>query len=240
MVQVTQPVRDRVGLDVGRHLVDEALVSERVLQTLRCPQRPGEKRRAHAVRQHALAAHDTGAILAAADAAGDVGRRGVQVVVERRRRRGRRRARRHGRGLHAEQVSRHHVAGRGIAGTPAAAGRPGLVVPRDDLAVGIQADALVDDEQVSVVLPRHLVLARELHLHRAPNGLRQHSCVVTDGVGAVDAVAARTSHVHHAHAFGGKTEKDGRGISSGKHGLRGRPHRGRIRAHVGDRARAPH
>ena len=55
------------------------------------------------------------------------------------------------------------------------------------------ADALIDDVREAVVLPRHLVLARQLHAHRLADGLRQQRRVVRHGVGAVDAVAARAA-----------------------------------------------
>ena len=134
----------------------------------------------------------------------------------------------------------HDVSWRGIARTPAAAGRPRLVVPRDDRAVRVEPDALVDHEQVAVVLPRHLVLAGQLHAHRPAHCLRQHRRVVAHGVGAVDAVAAGAAHVDDAHALGWQAEEHRGRVARGIRRLGRRPQRRGVRAHVGDRARAAH
>ena len=95
-------VLDGIGLHACGELVHERLVREGVLQPARRAQRAGEERRADGVRQHALALHRAGAATRAADAAGDVRRRGVAAVVERGwwRRDGARRERRR---LEAEQ-----------------------------------------------------------------------------------------------------------------------------------------
>jgi len=45
-------------------------------------------------------------------------------------------------------------------------------------AGGVDADPLIDHERDAVVLPRHLVLARELHAHRLAGRLRQQRCVI--------------------------------------------------------------
>ena len=72
VTQMPKPIRDRIGLDLRRDLVQETLVRERVLQTLRSAQRPGEEGRSDAMRDDALAANDAGAVLRLADASGDV------------------------------------------------------------------------------------------------------------------------------------------------------------------------
>ena len=127
---------------------------------------PVKKRDLHGVRQHALAADRAATAAPAANAAGDVRRRGVAAVVESGRLR-RRAARREGRRLEAGQHAGDDVAWRLVPGTAAERGRPRLVVPRDEIAGGVEAHALIDDVGGAVVLPRHLVLARQLHADRS-------------------------------------------------------------------------
>ena len=83
------------------------------------------------------------------------------------------------------------------------------MVPRDDVAGGIERDALVDDVGESVVLPRHLVLARQLHAHRPRDDMRQQRRVVRDGIGAVDPVAARAPCEHDADTLRRDAEERG-------------------------------
>src|SRR5512140_2174239 len=77
-----QAVFDRVRLDVCGDLVEKRLVGKGVLQPRGRPKRPGEERRIHRVREHALAAHLPRAAAGTADAAGDVRWRRVAAVPE--------------------------------------------------------------------------------------------------------------------------------------------------------------
>ena len=85
--------------------------------------------------------------------------------------------------------SRHLVAGLRVAGTAAAKRRPRFVIPRDDVAVAIEADALVDDKGEPEIVVHHLVFARKLHTHGTARTLRHQCRIEGHGVGAVDAVA---------------------------------------------------
>ena len=64
------------------------------------------------------------------------------------------------------------------------------MVPGDDISVRIHASAFVHKERIAVVLPRHLIFARELHTNGFTNRLRQQRRVVCHGVGAVQAITA--------------------------------------------------
>ena len=132
--------------------------------------------------------------------AGDVGRRRVVVAHELGGRR-RRRARLERRRLEAHVEAARDVA-RTRAGTAATRRRPSFVVPRDDVALRVEADLLIDHEREAVVLPRHFVLARELDAHRLADRLRQQRRIERHGVGAVDAVAARPAREHDVHGLG--------------------------------------
>ena len=81
-------------------------------------------------------------------------------------------------------------------------GRPGFVLPGDDVSLCVETGALIHHECVPVVLPRHLVLARQLHADRFANGLREQGGVVSNGVGAVQSIAARAPAENHMHVFG--------------------------------------
>ncbi len=65
------------------------------------------------------------------------------------------------------------------------------MVPRNDVARGVHARALVDHERVAIVFPGHFILARELYANGFPDGLRQQRSIVGHGVRAVDAVTTR-------------------------------------------------
>ena len=170
---------DRIGLHLRRDLVEEALLREGVLQPRGRTQRSGQKRRRHGMRQHALARDGAGAIVLAADAPGDVRRARRCCRCPSCCGSGALRARRDRRGAKPSQQSRGHVAGRVVARPVAERRRPRLVVPRDDVAAGIETGLLIDDERQAVVLaPRHFVLARQLHAHRLADGLREDRRVV--------------------------------------------------------------
>ena len=236
---MTQPVRHGVGLYVRRHFVDEAFVRERVLQPRRRPQRAGEEWRQHGVRQNALARDDARASRFAGHATSHVRRRGVAAVAELARRL-RRSSRRERRGLVADQHPRDDVAGRVVAGPAAARRKPRLVVPRDNPIVFTKGDALIDYVREAVVLPRHLVLARELHAHRLRHRLRQDRRVVGHGVRTVDTVAAGAASENDADVIGRNPEEHRHTASRGIGGLGRRPDRRLVALHVGHGARRAH
>src|SRR5439155_16772736 len=130
-----------------------ALVREAVLQARRRTQRSGEEVRLDGVRQHTLAPDRAGAAALAADAARHVRRRGIAAVVERAPWILRRCPRRERRRLEAGQLTGDHIAGPVVSGPPAERRRPSLVVPCDDGAVGVDADALIDDDRDASVPP---------------------------------------------------------------------------------------
>src|SRR5579864_2021046 len=155
--QVAQPIFDRVSLDLGRDLVDEALMREGVLEPGRRSQRPGVEGRLDRVRQDTLALHRPRPAALPSDTPGEVRRRGVAAIAQFARRLGGP-ARRHGGRLEAGKLARDDVAGLVVAGPPSFRDRPRLAVPRDDAAAGVDAGALVDDGCKAVILPRHFVL----------------------------------------------------------------------------------
>ena len=75
-------------------------------------------------------------------------------------------------GWKAREVAGHLISRLRVAGPAAAQRRPRFVVPRDDVAGAIEADALIDDKREAEVFVHHLVFARELHAHGTADGLR--------------------------------------------------------------------
>ena len=151
---------------------------------------------------------------------------------------GRGRPRRERGGFEPGEIARHHVA-RDCSppGRPPMVGDHDFVIPGGDRAVGGERDALVDDEGEAVVLPGHLVLARQLHAHRLADGLRKQRGIVRDRVGAVASVAARTHLEHDVHVVRLQAEQHRGAALQRIDGLRCRPDRGLAALNVRDRAR---
>ena len=153
---------------------------------------PVKNERLHVVRQHALAADRAGAAAPAGHAARHVRRRGVAAVVERVRRPARAFVARTSRARGRRSRPVIDVARAFVARPTAECRRPRLRNPtRRCSRSRIEAGALIDDVGRAVVLPRHLVLAHQLHADRPPDGLRHQRRVVRHRVGAVQAIAAR-------------------------------------------------
>ena len=197
---MAQPVGHRIRFDVRGHFVHEAFVRERVLQLRWRAQRTGEELRLGAPRNRPLARDGALAVALAADAAGDVRGRIVRVVERRRRRRRRPRSKRRRRKPHED--AGHDVAGVSVADASAARGGPAVAVPGDDRAARVEAHALIDDERRAVVLPRHLVFARQLHANGLSDRLRHQRGVKRGGVHAVQSVTARSPHEDDANGRG--------------------------------------
>src|SRR5579863_10324387 len=143
---------------------------EGVLQARGRSQRTRPEWRYDVVYQHAFALDATCALARAANPAGEIGWHAVAVVVEcGGRRRGRAGIKRFG--LKAREKSGDDVAGGAGSRTIAEGWRPRFVLPRDDVSLRIDTRALIHQECVPVVLPRHLVLAGELHADRFAHGL---------------------------------------------------------------------
>ena len=201
VIEMPQPVFDRIRLHVrGGFVHDDSCANVFCSRSgaRSGPVKNGDRTGARARARCGL----TPAPCVAADAPRDIRRSGVEVVVERRVRR-----------AAPAPVGRmppgstrpgtgDDVAGRVATGPATAGGRPGLVIPDADGAAGIEADALIDDEGVAVVLPRHFVLPRQLHADRPADGLREQRRVVGHRVGAVDAVTAGATHVDDTHVLG--------------------------------------
>ena len=111
IAQMAHAIFHRIGFDVRRQFVHEALVRERVLQARRRAQRAGPERRDDVVHEHAFALDRSGAFARAANVARHVRRHAVAVVVERRGR-GRGRAGIERLWLKAGEKSGDHVPGR--------------------------------------------------------------------------------------------------------------------------------
>ena len=236
---MAQTIRNRIRFHVGGHFVEEAFVGERVLQARWRPQRSGEERRLHGVREHALAGDDPGASGFAAGTACDVRRCSVRAVAKFTRwlARSPRRER-----LRREPGERpgDDVARRVVAGPAAARREPRFVVPRGDAAGRVDTDALIDRVREPVVLPRHLVFARQLHPDRFPDALRQQRRVVRHGVGAVDAVTAGAARIDDADVVGRNAEDHRDAAARRVRRLRRREDRRLVALHVGDGARRAH
>src|SRR5438876_327283 len=145
IAQVTQPIGHGVGFHPGRDFVHERLVSEGVLEPLWRSQRSRPEEPFEAMREDALALDGAGAPARVTDAADNIRRGRVVAVVEPAggiwswrlwdKRRGR----------EAGQKSRDDIS-RGLVARPVSQSRrPAFVVPGDDIALGVQPRALIDD-----------------------------------------------------------------------------------------------
>src|SRR5262249_45901686 len=158
-----------IGLHACGDLVHETFLRERVLQASRRTQRSGEERRWDRMGEYTLAGDRARAVVCATDAAGHICRDSVLSVVKVLGV-GRLRARLYGLWRKAKQQPRRDVARRVIPWTVTEVRGPRLVIPRDDVAVGVEPGLLIHHERQTVVLtPDHFVLARELHTYGFPD-----------------------------------------------------------------------
>src|SRR5262245_51291078 len=124
------------------------------------------------MREHAFARDGSRSTTCAPDAAGNVIRRCIAAVGESPARR-LSRSWREGCSLKACEIPGDDVAGQVVAGPSPTIGEPGFVVPRNDFPGGVDSGALFNYIREAVVLPRHLVFARELDPHGPPDCLRK-------------------------------------------------------------------
>ena len=150
------------------------------------------------------------------------------------------RSRREVRRRESQQRTGDDVPGPVGSRTVAQARRPRLVIPRDDVAAGIERGPLIDHIRGAVILERHLVLARELHAHGLADSLREDRRVVRHGVGAVHAVAARAAAKDHVNVLGLQAQDHRRSAFLIPDGLRGRVDGGLVALHIGHGAGTAH
>src|SRR5215831_6650663 len=113
------------------------------------------------------------------------------------------------------------------------------MIPNDDRPVFIDTGSLIDHKSEAVVLPRHLILARELNAHRLAHSLRQKRSIIGDGIGAIDAVTAGAHPENDVHAFLLNAQQHRSGTSQWINRLRGRIDRRLSGLDVGYSARGP-
>ena len=231
VADVAEPERDGIGPRRRRELVDEALVGERVLDPRRRAERAGEERRVDRLRDHAGVRDETLLLQQVT---------GNRVRVVRAERRERRRARPGRREREPDQGAGRQVRRADVAWAAATRGLEALVVPGDQVAVGVEAALDLHHHRRPVVLPDVLVAAHPLHAHRCTDRLRHQHRVDRGGVGAVEAVAAGALLVDHVHLLVLEAEHLRHGCAERIDALRRRPDGRLVRLHVGDRAGRAH
>ena len=141
----------------------------------------------------------------------------------------------------ARQGPGDHVSGSRITRAVPQVGRPGLVVPRHDVALRVQTRAFVHHKRKSVIFaPGHFLFSRELHAHRFAEGLREQGRVVSYRIGGVQPVAAGAATKDHVHIFRFESEKYGGAASYRPDALRRRVQGGLIALNVRHGARSAH
>ena len=142
--------------------------------------------------------------------------------------------------LETRQHASNHVSRIRIAGPASQRRIPGLVFPTDDVALRVQPGALVNNEGEPIVLPGHLILARELHAHRFPYRLRQQCGIVAHGISAVQAIASGTPAKDDADILGLQAKNHRRCAAQRPYTLRRRPDGDLVARDIGDGAGAAH
>src|SRR5260370_16180880 len=219
---MTQAVLKRVCLREGRHLVDEALIGESVLQQPRGSQWAGEEWRCDGMGQYTLASDGSRSSAWRRHAAGAIRGVRVGVVAEARWRApstwDQRRS-----GETNECAGNDNAPGH-LGRTVALWRRETFVIPNNDLALLIEASAQVDNVRLPIVLSRrHLVLAGQLHPHRFAHHLREQRRVIANSVCAIEAVAPRSFPEDDANVLLRNSQYLGHTVSLRIDALRSRP-----------------
>src|SRR5262249_59505903 len=128
--------------------------------------------------------------------------------------------------LESGEEACNDVAGSSRSGPVAEAGRPRLVLPRDEIALRIDRRAQVDQIRVAIILPSHLILAGELNAHRLSHRLRQQRSIIGYSIGAIQSIAARAAPENHVYVLRLQPEHHGRGVALKPQPLVGRTEMG--------------
>src|SRR2546423_9602200 len=75
------------------------------------------------------------------------------------------------------------------------------MLPRDNIALLVEACTLLDYPGVAEIFPRHLILTGKLNAHRLAHCLRKYCRIVSDSVRAVQSIASGTAPEDDVHVL---------------------------------------
>src|SRR5579863_630739 len=154
--------------------------------------------------EDALTANGTGAAALAGDASGHIGGDGIVAIAQFF----------GGRGsfsgsdgfrIESGEHASDYIAGLVVSGPAAERGGPGFAIPYGDGSAGFDCCLLLDDAGGAVIFGNEFVVPGELDTNWLADGLRQQRCVVGDGIGGVNAIAAGAADEDDAHLVEGQT-----------------------------------